>query len=63
MNHVYTCYRDMNWRLPGDMANSLQLTTNRKRYLDTADMNNIGLTSKGINHVEQDLPPKKKGKD
>ncbi len=62
-SHVLTCYRDMtrDWRLPADVPNSLALTTNRKRFLDTSDMQNIMVTPAGFNQVEQDLPPKKKG--
>jgi hypothetical protein len=62
VNHVFTCYRDMRWREPGIIRNSLALTANRKRFLDTADLNNIKLTPAGRNHVEQDLPPKKSAK-
>jgi hypothetical protein len=61
-SHVFTCYRDMpDWRVPANVANSLALTTNRKRFLDTSDMQNITVTPTGMNHVEHDLPPKKKG--
>src|SRR4030095_8356051 len=64
IDHVFTVYRDMGWRLPGgnNFANSLALTANRKRFLDTADGDNITLTSKGTNYVEHDLPPKSKAK-
>jgi hypothetical protein len=61
-SHVFTCYRDMpDWRVPANVANSLALTTNRKRFLDTSDMQNITVTPTGMNYVEHDLPPKKKG--
>ena len=63
VDHVFTCYRDMNWRLPsGNFSNTLALTANRKRFLDTSDGDNITLTSKGTNYVEHDLPPKTKEK-
>jgi hypothetical protein len=64
VDHVFTCYRDMNWRLPGgnNFNNSLALTASRKRFLDTSDGDNITLTSKGTNYVEHDLPPKAKEK-
>ncbi|HUA44565.1 MAG TPA: hypothetical protein VMA77_05015 [Solirubrobacteraceae bacterium] len=61
VDHVFTCYKDMRWREPGNLANSLALTANRKRFLDTASLDQIKLTPAGRNHVEHDLPPKKKG--
>ncbi|MGH2882373.1 MAG: hypothetical protein ACRDPA_06695 [Solirubrobacteraceae bacterium] len=60
-DHVYTCYRDMGWRLPSpNLNNGLSLTSSRKRFLDTSDNKNITLTSKGLNYVEHDLPAKPK---
>ena len=51
----------MRWREPGNLANSLALTANRKRFLDTASLDDIKLTPAGRNHVDHDLPPKRKG--
>jgi hypothetical protein len=59
MDHVYTCYRDRLWRAPSDMANSLAITASRRRFIDTADLDDIKLTPRGRNHVEHDLPKKK----
>lgn len=59
LNHVFTCYKDMRWREPSNLANSLALTTHRKRFLDTANLDDIKLTPAGRNHVRHDLPPKK----
>jgi len=61
VDHVFTCYKDMRWREPRNLANSLALTANRKRFLDTASLEEIKLTPAGRNHVQHDLPPKKKG--
>ncbi len=60
VDHVFTCYKDMRWREPRNLANSLALTANRKRFLDTASLDEIKLTPAGRNHVQHDLPPKKK---
>lgn len=60
IDHVFTCYKDMRWREPGNLANSLALTANRKRFLDTAKLDDIKLTPPGRNHVEHDLPPAKR---
>ena len=62
-DHVYTCYRDMGWRLPSpNLNNGLSLTSSRKRFIDTSDNKNITLTSKGLNYIEHDLPAKPKEK-
>ncbi len=60
VDHVFTCYRDMSWPIPANLGNSLAVTANRKRFLDTADLQNIRLTSRGLNRVEQELPKVKK---
>jgi hypothetical protein len=60
INHVFTCYKDAGWREPANLANSLALTANRRRYLDTSNLDDIQLTPAGRNHVEFDLPPKPK---
>lgn len=62
LNHVFTAYKDMRWREPASLANSLSLTSARKRFLDTSNLDDIKLTPPGRNHVQHDLPPKKKGK-
>lgn len=62
LNHVFTAYKDMRWREPASLANSLSLTSARKRFLDTSNLDDIRLTPAGRNHVQHDLPPKKKGK-
>lgn len=60
VNHVYTCYKDVNQHLPGALLQSLYDTSNRKAWIDTANVDNIRLTTHGENLVEHDLPPKKK---
>jgi hypothetical protein len=62
LNHVFTCYKDMRWREPASLANSLSLTSVRKRFLDTSNLDDIRLTPPGRNHVQHDLPPAKKSK-
>jgi hypothetical protein len=56
IDHVYTCYRDRGWAIPSNLRNSLQLTASRKTYLDTADMDDIKLEPRGVNHIERALP-------
>lgn len=62
LDHVYTCYVDQGWRRPADLANSLQVTRVRTGWLDTRSMHDIGLTLRGENRVEQDLPKQKAGR-
>jgi hypothetical protein len=61
-DHVFTAYREMKaeWKLPGDLRNSLQVTKSATGWLETSDMDDIKLTAAGTNTVEHDLPRKKK---
>ncbi len=54
--HVLTCFRDIGWRVPSDLANTLQQTASRGGFLDTSDMSDIKVTARGENLVEYDLP-------
>jgi len=59
-DHVNTCYVEAGWKRPADLANALQVTATRKGWLDTSDMSNIQLTSRGEDLVNHDLPPEPK---
>ena len=58
IDHVFTCFKDRQWRVPADPVNSLQFTASKYRWITTADMSDIGLTTIGLNYVEHDLPKK-----
>jgi hypothetical protein len=60
-DQIFTCYRGMSWKLPGDLRNSLQKTAYMKGWLDTSDTDDIKVTPQGLNFVELELPrpPKK----
>lgn len=60
VNHVYTCFKSMGWRLPGNLENTLYWTASQKGWLDTADMSDIKVTISGDNLIEHDLPRKEK---
>jgi hypothetical protein len=60
LNHVFTCYRDRRWKEPANLPNSLALTSSRKRYLDTSNLDDIKLTPAGRTRVEHGLPTKAK---
>lgn len=62
LDHVYSCYKEQGWREPVHFANNLALTAHRKGYLDTSNMDDIDLTPRGRNRVEQELPEQKKTK-
>jgi hypothetical protein len=60
-SHVFTCFKDQNWRVPADLVNAMQFTASQKGWLDTSDMENVIITTIGENHVEHDLPRKTSG--
>ena len=57
-NHIFTCYRDVNAKLPGAFHQSLVDTDRRAGWIDSADVNNITVSIAGINHLEHDLAKK-----
>jgi hypothetical protein len=59
-DQVYTCYKDAAWRIPTGLYNSLAVTASKKGWLNTADMNQITVTTQGENLIDHDLPRKKK---
>ena len=58
VDHVFTCYKAVNWRQPANLGNSLAITSHRKGWMDTRDFNDLKLTTHGENLVEHDLPRK-----
>ena len=56
LNHLYTCYKHLDIKPPNAFHQSLIDTSHKKGYLDTSNMQNIILTIKGENFIEQDLP-------
>jgi len=62
VNHVYTCYKIMKWRVPADLENTLAVTASQKGWLDTTNFKDIKITTHGENLIEQDLPKKVKAK-
>jgi hypothetical protein len=59
-SHIYTCFKEANWKVPNDLINALQVTKSTKGWLETSDMDAITVTIAGENHVEHDLPKTKK---
>ena len=62
VDHVNTCYAEANWARPADLRNALQVTAATKGWLDTSNMDDIRLTTRGEDELLHNLPPKKKGR-
>jgi hypothetical protein len=63
VNHIYTCYKDVNEKVPGALRQSLLDTSSRKGWIDTKSMENITISTHGENLVEYEIPSKnEKGK-
>ncbi len=59
-DHVNTCYVDAGWARPADLYNNLQVTAGQKGWLDTRDMSDIKVTTRGEDEVNHNLPPQSK---
>ncbi len=55
VNHVYTCYKHVNEKVPGALRQSLLDTSSRKGWLDTGSMDNITVPTLGENLIEHEL--------
>jgi hypothetical protein len=60
--HVYTCYKEAKWRVPANLLNKLSVTASEFGLIDTSDMEDIQISTRGENLIEQDLPRQEKGK-
>ena len=58
-DHVFTCYRDVGVKVPAALVQSLRDTANRRGWLDTANTNDLKVTTPGMNFLEHDLPKAK----
>jgi hypothetical protein len=55
---VYTVFKSLGWVVPADLKNTLQ-QAGTEGWLDTADAEDIKITSMGENLIEHSLAPKK----
>lgn len=62
VDHVNTCFVEAKWPRPSNLENALQVTAGRKGWLETSDMSNITLTTRGEDEVQFNLPPPAKKK-
>ena len=58
VNHLYTCFKQVEKRVPTNILLVARNTANRKGWVDTSDSNDIKTTTQGENFVEHDLPKK-----
>ena len=56
VNQVYTCYREVNARIPSNLRNSLAVTSADKGWIESGDMENLSVTPRGENIVNLELP-------
>lgn len=56
IDHIYTCYKQTNQKVPGNLYQSLIDTRNRKGWLDTRDMDNLKVNVTGENYIEHEMP-------
>jgi hypothetical protein len=59
-SHIYTCYKAVGIKVPGAFIQSLKDTARRQGWVDSSDFTDIRVTTIGENHVEHDLPRKKR---
>lgn len=55
VNHVYTCYREIPVSAPKAFYQSLIDTSNKKGWIDTADIADIKVTVGGVNYFNHNL--------
>jgi hypothetical protein len=55
-DHVYTCFKHMQWRVPSSLANTMAYVASVHGWLDTRNMADVKLTTIGENLVDHDLP-------
>jgi hypothetical protein len=55
-DHVYTCFKQMKWRVPSNLSNTMAYVASVHGWLDTRNMADIKMTTIGENLVEHDLP-------
>lgn len=53
---VFTLYVDAGWKPPADPKNALQKTASTVALVDTANMEDIRVTPRGVGRVNNDLP-------
>jgi hypothetical protein len=55
LDHVFTCYRHVNVKVPHALQQSLRDTSSRRGWLDTSSGDNLKVTVGGVNYIEHDI--------
>lgn len=58
-NHIYSAFKDVGIRTPGDIGKIVRNTASRKGWVDSSDGADLKVTTLGENFVEHDLPKAK----
>lgn len=61
-DHVNTCYLEAHWPRPANLANAISVTAKKKGWIDSSELSNIRLTTRGEDEVVHKLPPPPKPK-
>lgn len=56
IDHIYSCYKDVNIKYPNALKQSIADTSSRRGWLDTRSFEDIRIATPGENYVEHDLP-------
>lgn len=54
-NHVFTCFKDVGERCPGDLLKAIRTAASDKGWVEPAGQKDITITNLGENFVEHDL--------
>lgn len=54
-NHIYTCFKDINRRIPNNLVQVIRDTSRRKSWIFNAEDGGIQISNIGENFVEHDL--------
>lgn len=60
LDHIYTCYKSTDKKVPTALLQSLKDAMRRKGWVDSSNIADIKLTTAGENLVEYELPRKEK---
>ena len=55
-NHLYTCFKQVEKRVPKDILQIARNTAGRKGWIDVSDPNNLRMIPGGENFVQHELP-------
>jgi hypothetical protein len=55
INHIYTCYKHVGEKVPGNLYQSIVDTKNQKGWIESKEINNLRITIAGENYVEHDF--------